>query len=316
MKIYHTETQEDYDALMVELGKQGCKWSFDRKLTEINRWHVDEHLTCLRVYDSKVNHASLNYYKEEYPHITITKYKAKADDKMKFTKENVYKMVERYSVDQGYLISDLKSDIFKLDDTPEKVVVPKFVAEFYEGCKNANLYFLITQLESEDFQSDLGKWHRDCEGRHISGKANAQEVIAKMKLYGYEVEKEPFSWAVKGITDYFKCDGKIIVFKNEEEALEVANLIGINTEIEKMNNIDCQDCISIEELRNEKKEQLYYVALPKLDDSDFRYLWTDVDGTVYTQARKGLCIGKLKHTEAEIKAIDERYWPFAVPAND
>ncbi|WP_224561174.1 DUF1642 domain-containing protein, partial [Enterococcus faecalis] len=27
---------------------------------------------------------------------------------------------------------------------------------------------------------------------------------------------------------------------------------------------------------------------------------------------KGLCIGRLKHTEQEIKAIDERYWPFAV----
>ena len=26
MKIYHTETQEDYDALMVELERQGCKW--------------------------------------------------------------------------------------------------------------------------------------------------------------------------------------------------------------------------------------------------------------------------------------------------
>ena len=127
MKIYHTETQADYDALMVELEADGAIWSFGRKLSESNNWYMSEHLTCIRVYDSKVNHASLNYYKEEYPDITITKYKAKADEKMKFTKENVYKLAERYSVDQGYLLGDLKSDIFNLDDTTEKVVVPKFI---------------------------------------------------------------------------------------------------------------------------------------------------------------------------------------------
>ena len=193
-----------------------------------------------------------------------------------------------------------------------KVVVPKFAAEWIELCK-----------EKANLVDCLNGGYRHFNGCESIGKdedwlfeGDNQDVVARAWLDGYEVEKEPFSWAVKGITDYFKYGGKIIVFKNEEEALEVANLIGINTEVEKMNNIDCQDCISIEELRSEKKEQLYYVALPKLDDSDFRYLWTDVDGTVYTQARKGLCIGKLKHTESEIKAIDERYWPFAVPVGE
>ena len=45
-------------------------------------------------------------------------------------------MAERYSVDQGYLIGDLKSDISKLDDKPEKVVVPKFVAEWIQSYLN------------------------------------------------------------------------------------------------------------------------------------------------------------------------------------
>lgn len=129
---------------------------------------------------------------------------------------------------------------------------------------------------------------------------------------GYEVEKEQLYWAVRGVTDYFRCDEKIIVFKKEEEALEVANLIGINTEVKKMNSIDCSECISIEELRNENEEPLFYVALPKIGDTEFCYLWTDTDGAVYTQGNKGLCIGRLKHTEQEIKSIDERYWPFAV----
>ena len=129
---------------------------------------------------------------------------------MKFTKENVFGLFGSYRRNQSgmFRIGDLETAIMDLDDTPEKVVVPKFVAEFYEGCKDANLYFLITQLESEDFQSDLGKWYRDCEGRHISGRANAQEVIAKMKLYGYEVEKEPlYHVATK--------DGGLMLFKYE-----------------------------------------------------------------------------------------------------
>ncbi|WP_373761239.1 hypothetical protein [Jeotgalibaca porci] len=88
MKIYHTETQADYDALMVELEAQGCTWSFGMKLSESNNWYVNEDLTCIRVYDSEVNQASLNYYKEEYPDIPITKYKAKVNE-MKFTKDNV-----------------------------------------------------------------------------------------------------------------------------------------------------------------------------------------------------------------------------------
>lgn len=80
MRIYHTETQADYDALMVELEAEGCEWSFGGKLPEVNNWHISENLTGIRVYDSKVNHASLNYYKEEYPDIPIIKYKAKTEE--------------------------------------------------------------------------------------------------------------------------------------------------------------------------------------------------------------------------------------------
>ena len=31
MKIYHTETQEDYDALMVELEAEGKTWRTEKK---------------------------------------------------------------------------------------------------------------------------------------------------------------------------------------------------------------------------------------------------------------------------------------------
>ncbi|EKR9293286.1 DUF1642 domain-containing protein [Enterococcus faecalis] len=189
-------------------------------------------------------------------------------------------------------------------DEPEKVVIPQVVADWIKYAKRQGYGFMQSYdpiYMSYPINDGLDKWIDDNE-----------ETFAHAWLDGYEVEKEQLYWAVRGVTDYFRCDEKIIVFKKEEEALEVANLIGINTEVKKMNSIDCSECISIEELRNENEEPLFYVALPKIGDTEFCYLWTDTDGAVYTQGNKGLCIGRLKHTEQEIKSIDERYWPFAM----
>uniref|UniRef100_UPI001CCFE014 DUF1642 domain-containing protein n=1 Tax=Enterococcus faecalis TaxID=1351 RepID=UPI001CCFE014 len=72
----------------------------------------------------------------------------------------------------------------------------------------------------------------------LNNSADVQFTLCDAMRYGYEVEKEQLYWAVRGVTDYFRCDEKIIVFKKEEEALEVANLIGINTEVKKMDSID------------------------------------------------------------------------------
>ena len=135
MKIYHTETQADYDALVAELEVQGCKWSSDIKLSAINNWHTNGRQTCLRVYGSEVNRASLNYYKEEYTDIPIIKYKAKADEKMRFTKENVMDLFDTWLEEQGSTRSDLGEKINALVDEPEKVVVPKFVADWIDWNK-------------------------------------------------------------------------------------------------------------------------------------------------------------------------------------
>ena len=197
MKIYHTETQEDYDALMVELEEQGCKWGFGRELSEVNNWPMKEHLTCLRVYDSKVHYASLNYYKEDYPNIPITKYKAKAEDKMKFTKENVYKIFSQYRKDICFSINDLQDEIKELDDTPEKAVVPKcfdewfkeIVAEHTDNAKTFALWKLSRQGFGhgyEDvydnkipYETDLGKWL-------FKNKMLAIDAV----LNGYTIEPE------------------------------------------------------------------------------------------------------------------------------
>lgn len=52
MNIYHTETQADYDTLMVELEKRGYKWESGAKPTELNMWHYRKSDSTVKVSSS------------------------------------------------------------------------------------------------------------------------------------------------------------------------------------------------------------------------------------------------------------------------
>ena len=54
---------------------------------------------------------------------------------MRFTKENVSKLFNECDKYICFSIKVLQNEILKLDDTPEKVVVPEFVAEWIEWNK-------------------------------------------------------------------------------------------------------------------------------------------------------------------------------------
>ena len=184
IKIYHTETQEDYDALMVELEEQGCKWAGGDKPSEINRWRVREHLTCVDVCDSKITYASLSCYKEDYPNIPITKYKAKVEEKMKFTKENVLNLTDKWIENKTVSFQDLQNQIKELDDTPEKVVVPKFVADVfrYEIQESMNIPHVLSAAFSEVSSKKNIKflqWVKQYPDKYV--------MVVK---YGYTIEPE------------------------------------------------------------------------------------------------------------------------------
>ena len=82
MKIYHTETQADYHALIIELEDQGCFWAYGGKSTKWRDeiWEVYKGSTCVGVQSNKqMQYCGIDYYKEEYPDIPIIKYKAKQE---------------------------------------------------------------------------------------------------------------------------------------------------------------------------------------------------------------------------------------------
>ena len=61
-----------------------------------------------------------------------------------------------------------------------------------------------------------------------------------------------------------------------------------------------------------EKEQLYEIRLPLPKNDDNDYALVDVKGYIWEDALPT----KYKLTESEIKAIDERYWTFAVPVEE
>lgn len=69
MRIYHTETQEDYDALMIELESRGAKCRLGGLPTKENYWTMRYTKTCVAVSHQVVEHGSINTYMELFPEI-------------------------------------------------------------------------------------------------------------------------------------------------------------------------------------------------------------------------------------------------------
>ena len=77
-------------------------------------------------------------------------------------------------------------ELVKQLDELEKPVVPQFVADWYEEHKDDiewNLYSLCIDFRKQKLRVDLHVWFGDDNNKPI-------ETLVKMKLFGYEVEKE------------------------------------------------------------------------------------------------------------------------------
>lgn len=80
MKLYHTETQEEYNALMAYVEKKGYEWNTKEKPTEYNCWNIFKKKTVIVIeYDINLGFASKEYCERVYPDTPIKKYKAKQD---------------------------------------------------------------------------------------------------------------------------------------------------------------------------------------------------------------------------------------------
>ena len=79
-------------------------------------------------------------------------------------------------------------DIINQIDEPQKPKVPQFVADWYEENKDYfedKVYDLCVQFnfDESELNSDVAEWFGH-------SKSKPFETLVKMKLYGYEIEKE------------------------------------------------------------------------------------------------------------------------------
>ncbi|EHQ3540424.1 DUF3310 domain-containing protein [Listeria monocytogenes] len=85
MKIYHTETQEDFDALLEELKNERYSWFFGEVIPSYDSelWERYKQDTVVHIEEDGVSWGSLSYAKYLHPNTPIQKYKAKQDKVVK-----------------------------------------------------------------------------------------------------------------------------------------------------------------------------------------------------------------------------------------
>ena len=129
MKLYHTQTREDYNALMDELESKGIKWYGCQKPHEFDGFKDYESETIFMVSENTISYFSMSSYKNNYYGIELIEYKAEKD--VKDLNESVLEIIENLAQ-----ATNLKS--------------------FYSLQKaKHNLDRLIEKMEIEDNKNDI-----------------------------------------------------------------------------------------------------------------------------------------------------------------
>ena len=174
MKIYHVETQGDYDALMIELEEKGCEWRWGEKPTKLDKFKIYGKDTY--IYEEYgIISLSDGYYSKVYrSNETLIEYKAKGEDMIQEEmKHNLQEAVESFARGISEAEKDLqkaktsaKSLIEKIDEYFE-TLKPKFKVGDYVTFDipnkkiakierlNGALYGLWYDTESENIKDDL-----------------------------------------------------------------------------------------------------------------------------------------------------------------
>lgn len=122
MTIYHTETEEDYNSLMVELEKQGFKWGSGRKPTEEFNYNAYTSKTTVTTFENVIRYACVRDDMEFSPEEHIIEYKAKKEGVTNdFIKELTVKIYYNEITKKHYnsydeAIADCKKEMERLYD--------------------------------------------------------------------------------------------------------------------------------------------------------------------------------------------------------
>ena len=111
MKIYHVETQQDYDALMVELEEKGCKWRGEerKKLTDFDEFKTYGKDTYIYEEYGIISFSDGYYFKAHRSNEPLIEYKAKGEE----MKQNIIDWATDVSVAVESFYRDIKFEMKK-----------------------------------------------------------------------------------------------------------------------------------------------------------------------------------------------------------
>ncbi|MDT2840740.1 DUF3310 domain-containing protein [Vagococcus carniphilus] len=176
MQIYHVETQEDYDALMVELEKEGFLWVSGKLPTsKINRWGVNQQNSCIVVRDT-ISYASKIWCRYNCSGIPIQKYKAEKEIHDPVNSPNHY----------------AQGELEVIDILEDKLTPDEFMG-FLKG--NVTKYNFRETHKNQDEDIAKAEWYQLKLKEFVAeGKSIYSRVAKKFtKLTGYEFDDELIS---------------------------------------------------------------------------------------------------------------------------
>ena len=108
MKIYHVETQGDYDALMIELEEKGCEWRCVEKPTKLDKFKdYGKDTYIYEEYGGIISFSDGYYFKVYRSNETLIEYKAKGE---KMTQEEILKLKKQVEISKAYFQNILEVD--------------------------------------------------------------------------------------------------------------------------------------------------------------------------------------------------------------
>ncbi|HAA4467930.1 TPA_asm: DUF3310 domain-containing protein [Listeria monocytogenes] len=162
LKLYRTETQEDFDALLKKLGKEGYRWWSGKVITSDDSgcWEFYKQNTVVFVLGEVVMYWNISYAKNKYPFIPIEKYKAE--------KTETTDPVEKFQTAWKGLI---KSRLIEFTDTSDNINNPshytaggietldyiKAKVSDYPSYAVGNIFKYVSRYEHKNGIEDLKK---------------------------------------------------------------------------------------------------------------------------------------------------------------
>lgn len=142
MKIYHVETQESYDELMIELEEKGYKWLNGSKPTFFRYWEQKEESSCIKISGKDIAFMDIEQCKKQYPDTPIIECKAKGENitqeeiKQKEIKQNIFDWARDVSVAVESFTRDMseaEADLQEAKSSAKKLI--KKIDEYLESLK-------------------------------------------------------------------------------------------------------------------------------------------------------------------------------------